>query len=167
MPKLDSEQVTRWRGDLLIPLHQLEEIARFVKDQKFKVRRAQAAERTPISEWIRVQFGQGWADESSGALLRSPPDVFVATVNSRLVGFIAFDATRLGFVGPLGISAPHRGGVGAKALINRALHAMLQRGYGYAVAGDVQFAKSFIQRSFRAMPIPDSYPGTYSLEKLW
>jgi hypothetical protein len=123
--------------------------------------------RTPIGpehdalvRWVLERFGPGWASEARVALANRPVTAWIAVRGRELLGFACFDATALGFIGPLGVADAERGrGTGA-ALLRAALRDMRSSGYGYAVAGAVGPADFFV-RAAGATEIAGSSSGLY------
>jgi ribosomal protein S18 acetylase RimI-like enzyme len=124
------------------------------------VRRAFAAEKHLVINFVAGEFSRGWASECEIAFARRPPACFVAISADNICGFACYDATARGFFGPIGVKKEQRQrGVGS-ALLLAALHDMRAKGYGYAIIGatnDIEF-----YRAVGAIEIPDSVPGYYS-----
>lgn len=124
------------------------------------VRRAFAAEKGIVRQWIAQRFGDSWASESEAAFARSPVSCFVAVEERRLVGFSCYDATARGFFGPVGVDEmARRRGIG-RALLFATLQDMAAHGYAYAVIGGAG-SDDFYRREVNALPIPGSSPGFY------
>jgi len=125
------------------------------------VRRAAAAERGAVVEWVRAHGSPGWASECEVAFARQPIACFVAVEKKdHLAGIACYEATARGFFGPEVVHPDRRGkGVG-KALLLSALHAMRAEGYGYAIIG---WASSidFYKKAVGAVVIEGSDPGLY------
>ena len=129
------------------------------------VRRAAAAERSAVVEWVRAHGSPGWADECAAAFARLPLACFVAVEDDKLIGFACYEATYRDFFGPELVHPERRGrGVG-KALLLAALHAMRGEGYAYAIIG---WASSidFYRRAVGAVVIDGSEPGIYPAKLL-
>lgn len=115
-----------------------------------------------VADFVGDVFGDGWRSECLCSLRAVPPRLLLAVRQEvgEMVGFCCWDATALGFLGPVGVSPEARGeGIG-KALVLRCLSMMRDQGYGYAVigaAGPVGFFRSFCD----ARPIQGSEPGIY------
>ena len=150
--------------DMLVNLLRLPSVDEALEEMRAAgvvVRRAQPWELTQVREFVRDNFGQAWADEISGGLVRQPVTVFVAMRDGRPVGFAAYECTRKNFFGPTGVVESERGrGVG-RALLLAALGGLRELGYAYAVIGGVGPA-AFYERAVSARLIPDSSPGVYA-----
>lgn len=125
------------------------------------VRRAQPFELSAVREFVSENFSVGWADEVSVGFARQPVSVFVATRERELIGFAAYECTRRGFFGPMGVTEKAQGkGVG-KALLLAALAGLRDLGYVYAIIGAAGPIR-FYQVTAGAIIIPDSEPGIYT-----
>ena len=146
-------------ADLLVNLLQLPALEGGLKE--FLVRRAQPFELSAVRGFVTENFSVSWADEVSVGFARQPVSVFVATIERELAGFAAYECTRRGFFGPMGVSDKAKGiGVG-KALLLTALESMRELGYVYAIIGAAGPVR-FYQSSVGAIVIPDSEPGIYT-----
>jgi GNAT superfamily N-acetyltransferase len=125
------------------------------------VRKPIGCEHEQIVAWVQAQFGAGWASEARVALQNRPVSLLMAVRDQQPIGFVCYDATARGYVGPIGVHASARGtGVGA-TLLRAALDDMRTLGYGYAIAGAVG-AADFFRRVAGATDIADSTPGLYA-----
>jgi predicted N-acetyltransferase YhbS len=145
--------------DLLVNLLKLPPLES--ESPEFIVRRAQPFELSALREFVSENFSVSWADEISMGFARQPVSVFVATAERELVGFAAYECTRRGFFGPMGVvdKAQHKGM--GRALLLAALAGLRDLGYVYAIigaAGPVRFYESTVN----AIVIPDSEPGIYT-----
>lgn len=123
-------------------------------------RRAFAAEKRIVSDWVSAQFGAAWASECEAAFARLPVACFVAMREGALLGFACYDATARGFFGPTGVKESERNhGIGG-ALLLTALHDMAAQGYAYAIVGAAD-STEFYGKHCGAIEIPDSAPGFY------
>jgi predicted N-acetyltransferase YhbS len=84
----------------------------------------------------------------------------VAVKDTQIIGFACYDATALGFFGPIGVGKSHRKKGTGRALLNACLLDMKSKGYGYAVVGGVKDMQ-FYKKAVGALEIPDSDPGLY------
>jgi ribosomal protein S18 acetylase RimI-like enzyme len=125
------------------------------------VRPARAYEKTATRRFVLRHFSQGWADEAEAAFARSPVGCYLATYESKIVGFAAIEATAKSYFGPTGVGPAFRGiGVGG-ALLVAALHGLAERGYVYAIIGGAG-PVDFYVRTVNAIVIPGSDPGIYT-----
>ena len=124
------------------------------------LRRAFAAERRLVCDWVATHFGHGWGSECEAAFARLPVACFLALRESDLLGFACYDATARGLFGPTGVAESERHhGIGA-ALLLAALHDMAAQGYAYAIIGRPE-SSDFYCKHVAAIAIPDSDPGFY------
>ena len=145
--------------DLLVNLLKLPALER--APANFIVRRAQPFEFSIVHSFVTENFSQAWADEISVGFARQPVSVFVATKERELIGFAAYECTRRGFFGPMGVvESAKNSGVG-KALLLAALEALREMGYVYAIVGAAGPVR-FYQKTVGAIVIPDSEPGIYT-----
>ncbi|HXQ72124.1 MAG TPA: GNAT family N-acetyltransferase [Pyrinomonadaceae bacterium] len=146
-------------ADLLVNLLKLPALAS--EPREFLVRRAQPFEISVVRSFVAENFSTSWADEISVGFARQPISVFVATMNRELIGFAAYECTRRGFFGPMGVvEQAHGQGVG-KALLLAAMWGLREMGYVYAIVGAAG-PVHFYQKTVGAIVIPDSEPGIYT-----
>jgi GNAT superfamily N-acetyltransferase len=144
--------------DLLVKLYSLSPLS--TPPPGVDVRRAFAAEKRLVCDWVAAQFGSGWASECEAAFARLPVACFVAVRDQELLGFACYDATARGFFGPTGVAEPERNhGIGV-ALLLAILHDMAAHGYAYAIIGAADSVE-FYRKHAGAIEIPDSDPGFY------
>jgi GNAT superfamily N-acetyltransferase len=150
-------------ADMLIKLYELETPEPFEADQKalgVALRKPIGPEKHAIIAWVFDQFGDAWASEVDVALSNQPCTCFVAVKGTQIIGFACYDATALGFFGPVGVAKSHRKNGTGRALLNACLLDMKNRGYGYAIVGGVTDT-DFYKHTVAALEIPDSEPGIY------
>jgi GNAT superfamily N-acetyltransferase len=149
--------------DMLIKLYDLEDSWEFItkqKEQGITIRKPIGPEKHLIIDWVAEHFSPGWAAETDVAISNTPRSCFTAVKAAKFIGFACYDATALGYFGPIGVERSERGkGIG-HALLRACLLDMKLKGYGYTIAGDVD-APEFYQKSVDAIEIPDSSPGIY------
>ena len=149
--------------DMLIKLYQIEDDWRFLAEQKklgITIRKPIGPEKHTIVNWVSDQFGAGWASETDVAISNKPQTCFVAVKDTVIIGFACYDATGLGFFGPIGVEKSNRYRATGKALMTACLLDMKLKGYGYAVVGAVE-ATEYYKKTVGAWEIPDSSPGIY------
>ena len=124
------------------------------------IRRALSPDRHRILPWIRDIMGPSAASECEACFARTPLSLFIATEGAKIIGFAAYNATAPDFFGPTSVDERCRGkGVG-KALLIRALRAMREEGYVYAIIGGVG-PVGFYASAVGATLIEGSDPGIY------
>ena len=150
--------------DMLVKLFELGDDWQFIAEQKkqgITIRKPIGPEKHLIVEWVADNFGVSWAGETDVAFTNRPRTCFVAVQYETIVGFACYDATALGFFGPVGVDRLHRRkGIGT-ALLRACLLDMKLKGYGYAVVGAVKDT-DFYRNTVGAQEIPGSTPGFYS-----
>ena len=145
--------------DLIVSLQQLPATPEVPQD--CQIQPAQAWDREVIVDWVRREFGTGWASEVANGLGGHPCRVLIARRGNELLGFACFDVTFPGFFGPTGVSEAARGlGLG-KALLVESLHRLKQRGYVYGFIGDAGPVE-FYRKAVGAVAVPDELSGGYT-----
>ena len=148
---------------MLVRLYEIEDEWRFLAGQKklgITIRKPIGPEKQVIVNWVSDQFGAGWASEVDVAITNKPRTCFVAVLDAQMIGFACYDATALGFFGPIGVEKSYRNRGTGTALMNACLLDMKLRGYGYAVVGAVE-ATQYYEKTVGAWEIPHSSPGFY------
>lgn len=148
--------------DMLVKLYALPEAreSAHALPDGVTVRRAMAYEKRQVIDWVSVQFGNAWASECDVSFSNQPLSCLIATRAGQLLGFACYDSVCRGFFGPIGVHVTvRRTGIGG-ALLRRALEAMAQAGYGYAIIGGVRDQQLY-ERVAGATPIAGSSPGIY------
>jgi GNAT superfamily N-acetyltransferase len=149
--------------DMLVKLYQLPPLegalaAPFAHG--VQVRRALAAEKPQVVEWMNANFG-AWSPEVEATFARLPVSCFVALRGQALLGFACYDGVCRNFFGPTAVLEAERGrGIG-RALLLSALHAQRAQGYGYSIIGGVGPA-GFYAKTVGATLIEGSNPGIYA-----
>ena len=148
---------------MLIKLYELEDDWLFLSKQQalgIGIRKPIGPEKHSIIAWVDDHFGAGWASETDVALSNKPCTCFVAVKDANIIGFACYDATALGFFGPIGVAKSHRNKGTGKALMTAGLQDMKLKGYGYAIVGAVKDT-NYYRNAVGAIEIPDSSPGIY------
>jgi GNAT superfamily N-acetyltransferase len=152
--------------DMLVKLYNLptdSPVIEIAKDRDVVIRKPIGPEKHLVVEWVKKKFSKPWASETDMAISNKPISCFIALKGGKLVGFACYDATALGYFGPMGVdSAIREKGIGT-ALLFAALQDMIQKGYGYAIIGGVGPA-DFYKKTVGATDIPESTPGIW---KTW
>jgi hypothetical protein len=150
-------------ADMLIKLYDLEDDWNFIASQKglgITIRKPVGPEKHSVVNWMADNFSAGWAAETDVAISNRPCSCFIAAKDSTIIGVSCYDATALGYFGPIGVAKSNRGQGTGTSLLKSCLLDMKLKGYGYAIvggAGDPEFYKSVVG----AIEIPDSTTGIY------
>ncbi|MDR0496304.1 MAG: GNAT family N-acetyltransferase [Treponema sp.] len=146
---------------MLVKLYDMEDEDLFVprkNDKGLVIKPAYRGEKKLILDFVKKNFeADVWPDECDKAINSDPVACFIAVKKKKLVGFSCYDSAARGFFGPMGVKKEYRGiGIGA-LLLKRALFAMKENGYAYAIIGWVATdAIKFYEKSVNASIIDDS-----------
>ncbi len=149
--------------DMLVKLYALPPLTPVIEaqlEQGIDIRRALAPERHIVVNWVRREFGDGWASETEIAFARAPISCYIAVENEKVIGFGCHDTTSKNFFGPTGVLESQRGRGTGRALLIACLHAMHDQGYGYAIIGAAG-PTEFYAKAVGATAIEGSSPGVY------
>jgi hypothetical protein len=149
--------------DMLIKLYEIEDDWQFLIKQQalgISLRKPVGPEKHSVIAWVSDHFGAAWASETDVALSNKPGTCFVAVKDANIIGFACYDATALGFFGPVGVEKSHRKNGTGTALMTACLLDMKLKGYGYAIVGAIADA-NYYKDAVSALEIPDSSPGIY------
>ena len=150
-------------NDMLIKLYDMEfnsTLGNMLSPEDVIIRKPIGPDRSSILSWAKLHFPQSWLDEIQRGLGNQPSSCFIAQRGSSLLGIACYDATALGFFGPLGVIEKAQGfGIG-RSLTLASLMDMRLKGYGYAVVG-MAGVEEFYRKVAGAVEIPDSSPGIY------
>ncbi len=150
--------------DMLVRLYNLPEGAPLraaAAEQGINVRICNPFEAHILEDWVARNFSARWVCECRVAMSHQPIGCIIATRNHEILGFVCYDATARGFVGPMGVGEAARGAGVGRVLLVTALEHMRMLGYGYAIIGGVG-PSDFYARCVGATPIEDSSPGIYA-----
>ncbi len=97
------------------PLHSLHSPTRHLEKLQARgivIRRVLPPETPLLLRWVDEHFAnQYWNGETRVAVSRTPNTCFIAVDEGKMiVGFLCFEATFRGFIGPGGVAAPYRRG---------------------------------------------------------
>ncbi len=94
-------------------------------------------EKSIVIDWTSKHFSKNWADETEVAFASPPVNCFIAQRNQEILGFACFESTAKNYFGPTGVLPNEREkGIG-KILLIKALLALKEMGYTYAIIGGV------------------------------
>ena len=149
--------------DMLVRLYDLPDGAPLraaLQTEGITIRRCNPFERHILTDWVGRTFSPKWVSEAKVAMGHQPVACYIATKDRTIVGFVCYDTTARGFVGPMGVDPEHRSHGLGKALLVTALENMRALGYAYAIVGGVG-PQEFYTRCVGATPIENSSPGIY------
>jgi hypothetical protein len=150
--------------DMLIKLFEIEDDRRLLAERKksaITIRKPIGPDKHILIDWVSDHFGAGWAGETDTAISNKPRTCFIAVKEATIIGFACYDATALGFFGPIGVEKSHRNQGTCKALMTACLLDMKLKGYGYAIVGAVEDTE-YYKKTVGALEIPDASPGVYA-----
>jgi ribosomal protein S18 acetylase RimI-like enzyme len=126
------------------------------------IRKPIGPEAQAVVKWVDTTFNTWWASEVAVALGKLPFSCYIALRNNEIYGFCSYNATALGFLGPIGVADENRRvGIGS-ALLLSCCNEMKMHGYGYAIVGWVEESTcEFYRKVAGAIEITDSEPGIY------
>ena len=145
----------------LLKLAPLEPLLAELRAAGVILRRAQPHEITRVRDFVVRNFQAGWADEISVGYSNKPVSVFIAIRDKQPIGFAAYECTRRGFFGPMGVMESERGLKVGHALLLASLWGLREMGYAYGIIGGAG-PTEFYERTVGATLIPDSTPGIYA-----
>ena len=132
-----------------------------LEPKDIRIRKPIGPDRHTLLHWAGEHFPSTWVSEIEQALCNRPSSCFIAQRASGLLGFAAYDATALGYLGPVGVIEEARGlGIG-RTLVRACMLEMRLQGYGYAIVG-MAGAPEFFRKVAGAIEIPGSSPGLYT-----
>lgn len=155
--------------DLLTKLYEIPDDWSFVQQQAelgITIRKPIGTERTSYVGWVGEQFGSVWESEAEVAFMNQPRTCFAAVKDRAFIGFSCYDATALGYFGPLGVEESLRGRGTGRALLLACMLDMKLKGYGYAIIG-MTGQLEWYGRYTGAVPIPDTDGQSSGVWKTW
>lgn len=149
--------MAKGENDIIVKLYGMPDHSDFLRrmdEEGVSIRRMMPVNTSETLRFIEGNFGELWADEARFAMMHR--NCIIAVKDRRLVGFVCVDATAKGYVGPIGVTEEMRGKGVARALFYRAMLALRDMGYKYAVAGMTRadFAKN-IARNYSVIVVDD------------
>lgn len=149
--------------DMLVKLYELpnnNDLLQKLSEDGIEIRRAMTPDKFRIVPWVQEQSSLSAAGECDACFCNSPVSCFIATRGPTILGYACYHATCRDFFGPTKVLETEQGkGIG-KALLIRALEAMHDEGYAYAIIGGVGPA-AFYEKCVGASLIEGSTPGIY------
>ncbi|WP_422860353.1 GNAT family N-acetyltransferase [Flagellimonas sp. S174] len=127
--------------DMLVRLVDLPDIGseekQLFQEENMVFRKPIAAEKSLVLEWVEKNFSINWKDEVDVAFSNVPVTCFIAQRNQDILGFACFECSAKNFFGPTGVVPTERGKNIGKILLIKALQALKELGYAYAIIGGV------------------------------
>nr|WP_298999326.1 GNAT family N-acetyltransferase [uncultured Allomuricauda sp.] len=127
--------------DMLVRLVDLPDIGseekQLFQEENMVFRKPIAAEKSLVLEWVEKNFSINWKDEVDVAFSNVPVTCFIAQRNQDILGFACFECSAKNFFGPTGVIPSERGKNIGKVLLVKALQALKELGYAYAIIGGV------------------------------
>ena len=149
--------------DMLVRLTDLPDISekeRSLAAEGIIFRRPIAPEKSLLSDWTKLHFSEFWANEAEVAFSRQPVSCFLAQRGNEILGFACYETTARAFFGPTGTVETERGkGIG-RVLLIKALHALKEMGYAYAIIGGVG-PEDYYRKNVNAIVIEGSEKSVY------
>lgn len=135
--------------DMLVRLLELPDISEEEKNlfenEGIVFKRPITPEKSIVVNWVGKHFSTNWADETEAAFASLPVNCYIAQREQEILGFACFESTAKNFFGPTGVLPTERGkGIG-KILLIKALLALKEMGYTYAIIGGVGPASYYEQ----------------------
>ena len=143
--------------DMLVKLYDKKQDIGVSVEEGVSIKRAMALEKNAVVDFVKNNFGFSWETECERAIFNSPPSCYIAVRDKKIIGFACYDATALGYLGPVGVLPDERKKGVAKALLSKCLCSMKEKGYGYAVLGWVG-PVDYYRKHFNAVVIEGSSP---------
>lgn len=145
----------------LYDLKQKPELYEDLKKQGIHIKRAMPADRNRVLQFVQANFGDGWAHDCEDTFSNHPVSCRIAVLEKHVVGFACYDVAAKNMFGPIGVFEKYRGKHIGEALLLACLLSMENDGYAYAVAGWVDEAKKFFEKTVGATAIEGSCPGIF------
>ena len=127
--------------DMLVRLLDLPDVSKEEKNlldtESIIFRRPIAPEKSLVTDWVASNFSKNWSDEVNVAFTNLPVHCFIAQQEQTILGFACFECTSKNFFGPTGVLTSERGKSIGKVLLIKALEALRDMGYSYAIIGGV------------------------------
>lgn len=156
-------------ADFIVPLYSLPSPIKHLEKLQARgivIRRVLPPEAPLVLRWVDEHFAnEYWNGETGIAVSRTPPTCFIAVHEGKtIVGYLCFEVTFRGFIGPCGVAAPYRRGGIFTTLMLRACQAMRELGYAYAIVGDAGEITAIAVRKFGGIeaPLSGREQGPYS-----
>ena len=153
-------------ADMLVKLYNVQDdpaLYERLKAEGISIKQALSPDKHLVLNFIRENFGEGWASECDAAFANQPVSCYIAVKDKQVIGFGCYEATARDYFGPTGVREDMRGrGVG-RAILLKCMLGLANMGYAYAIIGSAaESAVKFYENSVGAVAIEDSVPGVYA-----
>ncbi|MEM6524464.1 MAG: GNAT family N-acetyltransferase [Bacteroidota bacterium] len=150
--------------DMLVRLMGLPDVTT-LEDELLKkgiiIKKPISPEKQILVKWTQQNFSKYWGSEMDVALSKNVATCYIAQHGDKPIGFACYDTTAKNFFGPMGVLETHNGlGVG-KVLLIKALTALRDMGYAYAIIGGVGPAE-YYKKVVNAVLIEGSEDSIYN-----
>lgn len=150
--------------DMLVPLLSLpscEELCeKLYREENIVIRRAMIPDMYRVLEFVEKNSGLSAKGEAAVCFTNKPVTCFIATRYDEILGYSCCEATARDYFGPTHVLDSERGKSIGKALLIRALEALKDMGYVYAIIGGAG-PFGFYEKCVKAVKIENSTPGFY------
>lgn len=150
--------------DMIVNLYRLpsnEKNIKKLEEKGIRIVRALSPDRHKVLNFVREEFGEGWASETSAAFSNNPVSCYIAVRDRKVLGFACVEATAKDYFGPTGVTESERHqGIGL-ALLLASLEGLKEMGYGYAIIGSAG-PVHFYEKCCGAQVIEHDEPNVYS-----
>ncbi len=150
-------------ADMLVNLLNLPnfDVDEAAKNAGIKIFKPLAPDKHHLCEFVKELSGISAACEFEICFSRLPVTSFVATADSKPIGYACYDAIAKDFFGPTAVLEEYRGrGIG-KILLFKTLYEMRESGYVYAIIGGIGPAE-FYEKTVNAKIIDKDDKGIYN-----
>ena len=125
-----------YNNDVLMKLHKFKEdfgLYERLEEQGIRIKCVIPCDITPVYEFIKENFTRAWADEALPAMMNG--SCYIAVKGRKIIAFGCGEATAKCYMGPSGTLEEARGLGIYRAIVQRILRQMKEKGYRYAIAG--------------------------------
>jgi LmbE family N-acetylglucosaminyl deacetylase len=133
--KIDAYEKS-YNNDVLMKLHKFKEdfgLYERLEEQGIRIKCVIPCDITPVHDFIEENFTKAWADEALPAMMNGT--CYIAVKGRKIIAFGCGDATAKCYVGPCGTLEEARGLGLYRAIVQRILRQIKEKGYRYAIVG--------------------------------
>ena len=125
-------------NDIVFKLYEFNEdfgLYERLKEQGISIKCVMPCDITPVYDFIKDNFARAWADEALPAMISG--GCYIAVRDRKILAFGCAEATGKNYAGPCGTLKDARGLGLYRAIMQRVLRHMKEKGYRYAIGGMV------------------------------